>query len=293
MSKVKIQGNASGTGVLTLEAPNTNTDRTITLPDGTGTLLTTDGDGSSLTGVGVDGITSASSSGTAINISSANNVGIGTATPVADLDILGAAGSHNGNLKFTEVAGDVSTTRLSIMPYDTDNTTINFDAYLNDAETAWVSSDEGSNFQIKKTGDKLSINSDSGIAVDSNISWDTQLSITSDGRGLSQFTAKAWMRLDHHPSTSVRDSHNVSSASDGGTGIFTMNFTNNMANALYCVQTTSHYGASTNDMSTIAWETEAHLNTSYAKFYNMSQVNNGTSGSLYDSEEAMILIFGD
>jgi hypothetical protein len=39
MSKVKIQGNASGTGVLTIAAPNTNTDRTIGLPDTTGTLL--------------------------------------------------------------------------------------------------------------------------------------------------------------------------------------------------------------------------------------------------------------
>jgi hypothetical protein len=41
MSKVKIQGNASGTGVLTVTAPNTSTDRTITLPDATGTLATT------------------------------------------------------------------------------------------------------------------------------------------------------------------------------------------------------------------------------------------------------------
>jgi len=39
MSKVKIQGNASGTGVLTIAAPNTSTDRTITLPDATGTIL--------------------------------------------------------------------------------------------------------------------------------------------------------------------------------------------------------------------------------------------------------------
>jgi hypothetical protein len=39
MSKVKIQGHASGTGVLTVTAPNTSTDRTITLPDSTGTLL--------------------------------------------------------------------------------------------------------------------------------------------------------------------------------------------------------------------------------------------------------------
>ena len=33
MSKVAIKGNASGTGTFTLEAPNSNTDRTITLPD--------------------------------------------------------------------------------------------------------------------------------------------------------------------------------------------------------------------------------------------------------------------
>ena len=51
MAKVKITGHASGTGILTVTAPNTSTDRTITLPDATGTLLTADGDGSSLTGI--------------------------------------------------------------------------------------------------------------------------------------------------------------------------------------------------------------------------------------------------
>jgi len=49
MAKVKITGHASGTGVLTVTAPNTSSDRTITLPDATGTLLNSDGDGSSLT----------------------------------------------------------------------------------------------------------------------------------------------------------------------------------------------------------------------------------------------------
>ena len=38
MAKVKIQGHASGTGVITLTAPNTDTDRTITLPDESVTL---------------------------------------------------------------------------------------------------------------------------------------------------------------------------------------------------------------------------------------------------------------
>jgi hypothetical protein len=38
VSQVKIQGNASGTGIFTVAAPNSNTDRTITLPDATGTV---------------------------------------------------------------------------------------------------------------------------------------------------------------------------------------------------------------------------------------------------------------
>lgn len=41
MSQIALTGNASGTGIVTLAAPNTNTNRTITLPDETGTLITT------------------------------------------------------------------------------------------------------------------------------------------------------------------------------------------------------------------------------------------------------------
>ena len=54
MAKVKIQGHASGTGVLTVTAPNTSTDRTITLPDATGTLLNSDGSGANLTNLPSD-----------------------------------------------------------------------------------------------------------------------------------------------------------------------------------------------------------------------------------------------
>ena len=41
MAKVKIQGNASGTGVFTITPPATSTDRTLTLPDSAGTLVNT------------------------------------------------------------------------------------------------------------------------------------------------------------------------------------------------------------------------------------------------------------
>jgi len=39
--KVAIEGNASGTGIFTIVGPNTNTNYTITLPQETGTLVTT------------------------------------------------------------------------------------------------------------------------------------------------------------------------------------------------------------------------------------------------------------
>jgi hypothetical protein len=41
VSKVAIEGNASGTGTLTIAAPNTNTNRTLNLPDNAGTFITT------------------------------------------------------------------------------------------------------------------------------------------------------------------------------------------------------------------------------------------------------------
>lgn len=49
MSQVRVQGNASGTGVLTVTSPNTNSNYTLTLPAETGTILTT------VSGVAVNG----------------------------------------------------------------------------------------------------------------------------------------------------------------------------------------------------------------------------------------------
>jgi hypothetical protein len=39
MSSAILKGNSSGTGTVTLETPNTNSDRTISLPDAAGTMM--------------------------------------------------------------------------------------------------------------------------------------------------------------------------------------------------------------------------------------------------------------
>jgi hypothetical protein len=52
MSKVSITGNASGSGTFTIAAPNSNTDRTLTLPDEAGTVMTSATSAASIPGYG-------------------------------------------------------------------------------------------------------------------------------------------------------------------------------------------------------------------------------------------------
>ena len=66
MSNLTVKGNASGTGTVILEAPNTNSNRTITLPDSTSTLATTADVAAISTGPTL-GTAVASTSGTAID----------------------------------------------------------------------------------------------------------------------------------------------------------------------------------------------------------------------------------
>jgi hypothetical protein len=71
MSKISLTPDASGTGTFTLASPNSNTNRTLTLPDAAGELLTTTGDGSGLTS-----LTSANLTGALPAISGAALTGI-------------------------------------------------------------------------------------------------------------------------------------------------------------------------------------------------------------------------
>src|SRR6056300_1828528 len=57
MSKIAITPNASGTGTINIVAPNTNTDRTLTIPDVTGNVVTTGDSGTvstTMLGTGLD-----------------------------------------------------------------------------------------------------------------------------------------------------------------------------------------------------------------------------------------------
>jgi hypothetical protein len=67
MSSIKLESNASGTGIFTIASPNSNTNYTLTLPTATGTIITTAG------GAAISGTTGAFTT----------TVGVGGATPAA------------------------------------------------------------------------------------------------------------------------------------------------------------------------------------------------------------------
>ena len=212
MSKVKIKGNASGTGVLTIEAPNTNDDSTITLPDGTGELIQAD---------------------------ASDNVGIGV-TPSYRLHVE------------TSVDGDFAS-----LIHNTD-------------------ADNGQGLMIRA-------GADAGEAILSvrNQASSEKFKVLADGRGLSQFTAKAWVNFNGLGSVAIRDSHNISSITDGGTGDFKQNFTNAMSNVAYAiVGSVTGSGNTTNSFS--------GSTTTYAHMFVWRH-----DGVAYDKESISMAVFGD
>jgi len=302
MSKVKIQGHASGTGVLTVTAPNTSTDRTITLPDSTGTILDENSslpaanltgtvadaristltaskltgalpalDGSSLTGVGVDGISS-SADATAITIDVSENVGIGTssisAVKLSVSDVSKSVAEATLNLISGATSGAADTGAV-LRFYGHSGTEGRYHSSIKGAKENGTSGD---------TAGYLTLNtrpSGSGMAE--------RLRITSDGRGLSQFTAKAWVNVNC-PSAAIRDSHNISSIVDQDIGRFDVNIDTNMANANYAISSGGDNSETENYVKVATWVIDA------GKFNIHCHILNGTK---IDLNQALAIVFGD
>ena len=98
MSNIRIQGNASGTGTITLQAPNTSTDRTINLPDVDGNLGLTSA-GTSIT-VQDEGSTLSTAAET-LNFVGSGVTASGTGT-TKTITISGGGGGSGGGITMAE-----------------------------------------------------------------------------------------------------------------------------------------------------------------------------------------------
>ena len=230
MAKVKITGHASGTGVFTVTAPNSNTDRTITLPDADVTLGT-DATKLPLAGGTMTGQLIAPSIRTSGAVSGNFNTIINS-TNQYGLNVVstGTTGSHD----ILKIAGGNGT---AFSVFGDNGATLTGNLIVGDTssnESFIKISDDDTNAYVGAEGSAACFGMDSAIASGNN------LRVLSDGRGLSQFTAKAWFNIKQTSTQSLRDSHNVSSVSDTGTGRSQINFANVMGSADYSMVVSSN-----------------------------------------------------
>lgn len=108
MSKVVIAGDASGTGTFTISSPNSNTDRTLVLPDEAGTVLTS---------AGVPA--SAMPAGSVIQVVSVNKTDTFSTTSGSFVDITGLAVSITPSSLTSKilVTGSVCWSNSDAVPY--------------------------------------------------------------------------------------------------------------------------------------------------------------------------------
>jgi hypothetical protein len=109
MSQVTLEGNASGTGIFTVAAPNSNTNRTLTLPDATGTVVTTDA---------TQTLTNKSISGAQINSGTVAVARLGSGSPSAS-NFLRGDGSwqavSGGVTSLNGATGAITNTDLNVI----------------------------------------------------------------------------------------------------------------------------------------------------------------------------------
>ena len=101
-----------------------------------------------------------------------------------------------------------------------------------------------------------------------------QIVVNSDADGVeigtdtSNRIAKAWVNFEGTDTSNIRGSYNVSSISDRGTGLFTVNFSTAMTDANYAVNATSGHGSDTSTTATARTggtisTTACHISTGY------------------------------
>ena len=103
--------------------------------------------------------------------------------------------------------------------------------------------------------------------------------------GVEVFTAKAWVNFDGTNTVSIRGSGNVTSITDNGTGYYTVNMTNALADANYSFTGASGGLNSTSNGAVYSYD---QLYTKTTTAFAIAVLN--TSGSPVDTPHIMVTV---
>ena len=209
---------------------------------------------------------------TAMTITSAEKIGIGTATPICLVEL-----EHSNTIA---LSGDGDDSAINIHNTGGVNaiSTISFSGgdHNGDGNLAGIYAKHTNVTENSET-------TDIGFKTSVNEAQVDNLILRGD-RGLSQFTAKAWCNFNGTGTVAIRDSHNVSSISDNGTGNYGVNFSNNIANTNYSVVL---------GLDFLSWDSQSGLSQSN----NVGNCNiytwRSAAQSFEDQRRIDAVIFGD
>ena len=113
---------------------------------------------------------------------------------------------------------------------------------------------------------------------------------------IEQGRAKAWVIFQGDTNTGgncdIRDSYNVSSVTDEGTGDYTVNFTSGvLSNANYCITGSISWSSGSRNILSVASETGGDSVAPTTTALRLESVNYG-NGAQYDADYVSIAVFG-
>jgi hypothetical protein len=187
-------------------------------------------------------------------VDSSGNVGIGTSSPSTTLDVNGAA-TISGDLSFGDNNKAIFGAGSDLQIYH-DGT----NSFIRDTGTGDLFIDVSNNHYLRFTNGEYAITTTENGHVD--LRYDNAIKLTTTATGIdvtgtvvadnvsdgtlsipttyvTNGSAKAWVNFNGTGTIAARDSLNLSSLTDNGTGDYTVNFTNAFATANYVMSGTS------------------------------------------------------